>query len=81
MKLEDDEVVETHISSTNEGKCTISTSFPPARDIFRREIVQPLNGDLICYALNVVEKLQDSEQNIFREAVKSNDGQLGYKTP
>lgn len=62
------------ISSTIDGQHTMSHNYLFTHDRVKREIVQPQRydyTDLICYALNVDEDLQDSEPNTFREVVKN----------
>ena len=73
---EREEEDETPIPDESEGQETIDPDYQLARDRQRRKITPPERygyADLICYALNAAEELQDSEPKNFREALESNE--------
>lgn len=69
----EEEVVETPISITIERQYLVSPNYHQAREGVRRENVpsqRHIYTNLICYALSVVEGLQDKEPKTFRKLVQ-----------
>jgi len=67
---------QTLVPDENEGQEIINPDYQLARDSQRRQINPPERysyADLICYALNAAEEVQDSEPKNFREALESNE--------
>jgi len=67
---------QTPVPNESEGQEIIDPDYQLARGMQRRQINPPERynyADLICYALNAVEELQDLEPKNFREAFESNE--------
>lgn len=76
MVTRDREEVKVFASDGSEGKLVVTHNYYLARDKVRKKIVPPLrydHADLISYALNVVEVLQDSQTKTFRKTFKIKD--------
>lgn len=74
---------QTPVPDESEGQETIDPDYQLARDRIRRQINPPVRygyADLICYALNAAEELQDSEPKNFREALESNENKDWKRT-
>jgi len=67
---------QTPVPDESEGQEIIDPDYQLARDRQRRQIKPPERygyADLMCYALNTAEELQDSGPKNFREALESNE--------
>lgn len=74
----DEELFETRVSGIIEGQLTMSPNYQLTRNRVRSEIAPPqMYGyvDLICYALNMDEGLQNLESKTFKERIKNKDSQ------
>ncbi|KAK2414224.1 cysteine-rich RECEPTOR kinase [Trifolium repens] len=68
---------QTQVPEESESDEPTTSDYQLARDR-ERKVIRPPNrlgyADLICYALNAAEEVQDSEPKNFREALESIDG-------
>lgn len=68
-------------SSSRKGQPTMALNHQLARDIGTKEIVPPhryVCVCIICYALNMAQKLQKSEPKTFKKSLKSKDSKNGW---
>ncbi|MCI46550.1 copia LTR rider, partial [Trifolium medium] len=73
---EGEEENQTQVPDASVSQETTAPGYQLTRDRERRVITPPNRygyADLICYALNAAEEVQDLEPNNFREALESND--------
>ncbi|KEH41388.1 hypothetical protein MTR_1g050415 [Medicago truncatula] len=81
---EEDEDVEDEASTsdTSETQPVVDPDYLLARDRERRTITAPSRygyADLVCFALNAVEDVQDSEPRNFKEAFESKESKYWLK--